>query len=406
MLEHENRLIEQQVARGFRWLRFDAPLEQAFRHYLFDTGRWLRFFLLCSSLLVLVLVTLFDHALLNTPPRLDAVAHPLQRWVTLPALIVALLLTLRPGHRQKSDISLVITAILLVASVLIQRAVGARYGFDVPIEFIATTIAAIFFLGRLPFRRFFLFALVLTLVMLWVEYAFVEPERDGWYRVGVACMMVLLSCVGGYFFEYVMRDAWLQRKLLENLATRDPLTGLANRRAFNLLAERALRTARRDREPLTLAILDVDAFKPFNDIYGHTAGDNCLRRIARTIDAVPRRPLDVCGRYGGEEFIIALHGAGEADAAAMFQTLCSNIEQLHIPNSGSTNAAFVTASIGLAVADDPSIVSMQELIELADEALYRAKSRGRNQLCIADTPTAAATAPLRVVSKASRGSLN
>ena len=159
----------------------------------------------------------------------------------------------------------------------------------------------------------------------------------------------------------------------------DGLTGIANRRAFDLMLDKELRRAARSQTTLGLLILDVDNFKTFNDRYGHQPGDACLRTIAQAIAAEVRRPGDFAARYGGEEFVVLLPETDEAGAAAMAERIRSVIERLAIAHSG-TSGGVATVSIGVAVErPQPARVDGAALVRLADAALYQAKAAGRNR---------------------------
>ncbi|MDR3468519.1 MAG: PAS domain S-box protein [Xanthobacteraceae bacterium] len=163
---------------------------------------------------------------------------------------------------------------------------------------------------------------------------------------------------------------------LKALAGQDGLTGLANRRIFDeTLAKEHLR-ARREHTTLALIMIDVDRFKSFNDIYGHPAGDDCLRRVSRAIADAISRPGDLAARYGGEEFAVLLPNTDEAGAERIAERILLAILGLGIPHEANANGV-VTVSAGvaaLACAEAPP----ESLVDSADHALYRAKDFGRN----------------------------
>ena len=168
------------------------------------------------------------------------------------------------------------------------------------------------------------------------------------------------------------------RKLAE-LATRDGLTGLFNRRTFDeRIAEEWLR-ARRTHTPLAVAMIDVDRFKLLNDTYGHATGDERLRQVARTLEGSLRYPCDLSARYGGEEFVVMLTDTGLENAICVADRLVQAIQQLGLVNARS-EWGVVTVSIGVAATDGRmGATTPAELIAEADAALYRAKTLGRNR---------------------------
>lgn len=180
----------------------------------------------------------------------------------------------------------------------------------------------------------------------------------------------------------VLRDEteiYRAERHLAELAATDELTGLANRRTFTEQLEREWRRAGRGGQPLSLLFIDADRFKPFNDLYGHVAGDHCLRSLADVVGAAVRRPGDLVARYGGEEFVLLLPGTDAAGARSVADKVRAAIAALAIAHAGNDPFGVVTASVGVATelragADrDP-----ETLIAGADRALYAAKAAGRN----------------------------
>jgi diguanylate cyclase (GGDEF)-like protein len=167
---------------------------------------------------------------------------------------------------------------------------------------------------------------------------------------------------------------------LDTLASRDPLTGIGNRRLFARALKRDWSKHARSGAPISLAILDVDYFKLFNDHYGHQAGDDCLRRVAHALQESLQREGDLVARYGGEEFVAVLD-CGHEGALHMAERMRRQVESLEIPHVRSKASAFVTASFGVASTENTRAQSAEELLALADKALYEAKANGRNQIC-------------------------
>ncbi|KQQ32518.1 diguanylate cyclase [Duganella sp. Leaf126] len=167
---------------------------------------------------------------------------------------------------------------------------------------------------------------------------------------------------------------------LEQLATRDGLTGLANRRCFDDTMHAEWQRALRQQQPLSLLMVDVDNFKQYNDAYGHLGGDECLQRIAAAV-AKEMRTNDLVARYGGEEFAVILPNQSLKGAAIVAERIRCRVEQLHLPNLGSMQHV-VTVSIGAATALPSQDTDPSQLVATADSALYRAKHMGRNRISL------------------------
>lgn len=180
------------------------------------------------------------------------------------------------------------------------------------------------------------------------------------------------------------RTMALQRanQKLAHLSHTDALTGLANRRCFDETLTAEFLRMQRCQHPLSLILLDVDHFKLFNDHYGHVMGDDCLRRIGIEINQMVRHPPDLAARYGGEEFALILPETDLVGAKTLAECLRCQIEQLAIPHQFSNTQPHVTISLGLTTVMAQDVPHAEDMIRLADQALYQAKLQGRNRTII------------------------
>jgi len=169
---------------------------------------------------------------------------------------------------------------------------------------------------------------------------------------------------------------------LAALASRDALTGIANRREFDRRLESEWGRSLRGAEVLSVLLLDVDHFKSFNDRYGHLAGDECLRKVADVIASVPTRPSDLCARYGGEEFAVVLPGTDSRGAAAIGERILAALRDRAVLHEDGVDG-IVTISIGVAACLPKPLLEPAALIAAADQALYAAKAEGRNRVRVA-----------------------
>ncbi|GAB0056591.1 Sensor histidine kinase RcsC [Candidatus Magnetaquicoccaceae bacterium FCR-1] len=168
--------------------------------------------------------------------------------------------------------------------------------------------------------------------------------------------------------------------LLERLAVLDGLTSIPNRRRFDQFLEYEWNRSQRHAHPFSLLLLDIDYFKMYNDLYGHAQGDACLRRVAEAIATSMPRAMDLAARYGGEEFACVLPETHENGAQAVAQRILGSVRALKIPHAHSKAGEHVTVSIGVACMIPNTEKHPLDLITRADQALYKAKRAGRNQM--------------------------
>lgn len=179
---------------------------------------------------------------------------------------------------------------------------------------------------------------------------------------------------------------------LLQMSTTDPLTGLRNRRSFELALAHTHREAAALGTGLAVLMIDVDHFKSFNDTAGHLEGDRCLTTIARTIGEQVRGGQDLAARFGGEEFVVLMPGASRAMAQDVAARVHTAVSALRLHHPGHAGTGFVSVSIGVAAVEDGRLVSTgAELVAAADEALYAAKRGGRDRVTCTDPPVIAAS---------------
>ena len=180
-------------------------------------------------------------------------------------------------------------------------------------------------------------------------------------------------------------------KKLENVSYTDSLTTLHNRRYFNLVYERELKQAKRDKSYITFMMLDIDYFKQYNDTYGHIEGDEALKSVAKVLKDTLKRPNDYVFRLGGEEFGVLLTKTDESSSAKLARDICDSIRERQIEHSGSKVNKYLTISIGVVccVADDA--LKDEILMSRADEMLYSAKDTGRDMYAITSNVSEATT---------------
>ncbi|MGK5006198.1 sensor domain-containing diguanylate cyclase [Janthinobacterium sp. LB2P70] len=213
-------------------------------------------------------------------------------------------------------------------------------------------------------------------------------------------LVLLISILGYRMVKQINLRSQAEKKLmlasielelinetLSRLANQDGLTGLANRRHFDESLMGEFNRAQRGETSIGLVMIDVDFFKQYNDIYGHVAGDECLRKIGKMVGYSIRRPGDLAARYGGEEMVVLLPGTDLSGALAVAESIRSAVQSLEIVHSGNPFGV-VTVSIGVESFAPIRLESKPvQLVEAADKALYKAKASGRNQVCFASRYT-------------------
>src|SRR5690606_20768297 len=208
------------------------------------------------------------------------------------------------------------------------------------------------------------------------------PSEEMWYSAALLATAGGAALITTYKMEHVIRTSFLETRLLHTLAERDGMTGLYNRRIFDDYAKRLWRQCRREDQSLAIVMVDIDDFKVYNDLYGHQAGDDTLKKVAETIARCAKRPFDFTARYGGEEFALLLYGPPNEYSQSLPEQIRRDVLALAIPHDGSRVANVVTVSVGVALVAPGSARSLTGAIQIADEALYQAKQEGRNRVVV------------------------
>ncbi|CAB1214541.1 GGDEF domain-containing protein [Acinetobacter bouvetii] len=217
------------------------------------------------------------------------------------------------------------------------------------------------------------------------------------FNIMVLGRIIFGSCIFGYVISHMMfarermiylysMRAKISEKMhrihnseLLHLSQHDELTKISNRRTFDEMMEVFYHQTRKDQTSLAILFIDVDFFKNYNDFYGHQKGDDVISSIAKSIKNAIRH-MDFVARYGGEEFVVLLPETDAHGAYAVASNIFKAIERLEIPHEKSLISRFITISLGITVYNGKTELSAEELLESADQALYRAKQLGRNQI--------------------------
>lgn len=204
-------------------------------------------------------------------------------------------------------------------------------------------------------------------------------------RSSALLLVTTATCaVAAWQLEKHSRRSFLEGRLIAQLAEHDALTGAKNRRVFDEHLSRLWQQAIRDGRRLAILLIDVDHFKAFNDRYGHQAGDTALRRVAQAVQAQICRPLDMLARYGGEEFAVILYDSDPDSTRDIAERIRVAVSAMNIEHRGGPGTRVVTVSVGVAAIEPSPARDPSGGVQLADEALYTAKTLGRDRVHMAD----------------------
>ena len=390
---------------GFRLLRFPEPLESEFRaEHRARLRLWNRLAIIVSACTVTGFAIL-DHFVLS--PEHSRVANMVRFGMHVPAVLFMLVCTSKRFYDRWYDLGISIVAPVFGIGTVIMAA--SSPAGEVPLIGGRLLLATFFFYYMVGLRlREALRANLIVFGALGVAGLLgTMPSDTATYLMFTLFCANIIGGAGSYALEHANRTAFLEHRQLTDVATHDGLTRLLNRAAFEDQVRRVWQQAQRDRQTLSVVMIDLDDFKAYNDRYGHLAGDDCLRRVCAALrDVARRRPLDFVARYGGEELIAVLYGADRGYAENIARNLLTAVRELRIPHDASQTQPYVTISVGVVAVDAYRIASHDTAVGLADQALYEAKNQGRDRYVALDPGatrpelSAGAAAPLREVSGA------
>jgi diguanylate cyclase (GGDEF)-like protein len=392
----ETGSIDAKTANEVERLRFAPEAESEFQTYFIQRSlaraRWAT-----AIYLTLVAVVTSINMRGSMAPLSEAVLQPiylLRLGVACPALVLILAATVIPELQRHYQWIAATAAVVTGMSVMAISGLAAADGQpQFQMGDVLVVVYATLFLGLL-FRAVMIVALALMLGFVGIGVFLGVAVEHLIFASSVIFAATLMSVLSALRMERLLRANFIENRLLNDIAERDGLTGLYNRRMFDTLANRLWLQAQRNQEALQVILVDIDHFKAYNDLYGHQAGDNCIRRVASIIARATKRPLDFCARYGGEEFALVLYAPSGIDPSALPERIRHETMALDIPHAHAATAEVLTVSIGSATAEAGTKRSLAGLIQTADEALYRAKQLGRNRVlhvdsAESDTPTGA-----------------
>jgi diguanylate cyclase (GGDEF)-like protein len=388
--------IDPATERAIARYRFPEELEKAFQsHYLehsLPRARWATAIYL--ALVAVVTAINMRGGMASGGETLLQPIYLLRLGIACPALVLILAATVTPSLQSRYQWVTSIAVIVTAMSVMGISALAAVSGMpQFQMGDVLVVVYATLFLGLLA-RPVIVVAAALMIGFVGIGWLLGVSSDHLIFASAVMLASTLMCVLSALRVERLARAGFVETQLLNDFAERDGLSGLYNRRMFDSLANRLWLQAKRNLEPLQVILVDIDHFKSYNDLYGHQAGDACIRQVANIIARAARRPFDFCARYGGEEFALVLYAPSGGDASAIPEQIRRETMALDIPHAHASGAGMVTVSIGSAIAEPGSKRSLAGLIQTADEALYRAKQLGRNRALHVDagqaeTPTGA-----------------
>ncbi len=308
--------------------------------------------------------------------------------VMLPTLMATLVSSYKEGSHGAYQALLALTALwigLVCTSITVRGSLhGAPYFFGAEVAW----IFVVWLVLGLRFRYSAAVATAISALYAWGMLNWQFPLQEVVFSVLTLLAVNVIGAYCCFHLEGAARQAFLDTRTLNDRAERDGLTGLYNRRRYDKDVERLWRQSRREQSQLTLLLVDIDHFKAFNDLYGHQAGDDALKRVAAVIATCAKRPLDFAARFGGEEFALVLYGPAQDFGREIPETLRRTVEEQMIPHAESTTGPWLTVSVGVAIVSPGNERSLAGAIQLADEALYQAKEEGRNRVVIKESKNA------------------
>jgi diguanylate cyclase (GGDEF)-like protein len=372
----------EQLKRGFRHLRFSGLLEKDFRDFYVAQNLPRARLSGLIALVVVLSVTCIDLLLgSNTGGTLNT----LRLGILCPLLVVLGVAISMPGAQRYYTEVVAVGVTMIGFAVTYIAQLGALAGSS----YVLAGLVLVVLYGCLFLGLLFNVAMTVAAIMIaahFVTGVFVGLPFDAlYYSTAILGGAAVIGGISTYNLEFALRTNFLETRLLNELAQRDGMTGLYNRRIFDDYMERLWRQSRRERSSVAIIFVDIDFFKVYNDLYGHQAGDDCLKRVAQCIARGAKRPFDFAARYGGEEFVLVLYGPPDEYARSVPEQIRREVLELAIPHAGSQAAKYVTVSVGLSLATPETTRSLTGAIQTADEALYQAKREGRNRVVFKDT---------------------
>jgi len=359
---------------GFPWLRFLPDLEAEYRASYWDT-RSTQIRAAAAMGVAAVLGFIFVDQVLGSD-LMPAFADQLLVWLTLPVIVVPVTATwfrvAAPYLKHMVMGASLVTSLSILAVINIGRAIHPTF----PYESLFVVLMYLYFVAGLTFYQANICGFVLTTTFVVTNWT-LQQHDILLYEVYYMLLANGVGTLGSYVIEHELRTGFLLRHELEQQASLDGLTGLMNRRAFQVKLEMAWRQAQRNLCPVGLMLIDLDDFKKINDSHGHQFGDAALLHVAHVLRGSAMRPLDVAARYGGDEFVAFWYDMD----GAWFNKLADELPaRMAAMPDGDPAAPVLCVSGGAVLAWPQPGMEPRDAIKLADQLLYDMKRNKRGRI--------------------------
>lgn len=335
-----------------------------------------------ATFLVLALFAWWDLDSLGlNHPQLNEVLF-IRFSFTTPIILLTFIYSFKTKPSISQDLLVTLSCLITSMTIVALHWKFFSLGKTLEINSIMLCLVAVYFLPNI----FSIQKLIIGITLIFSYFVYLYyTKHDASYYIHSGIYLSSINIAGlihSINFDKQRRIIFDKTEFLKQLALTDQLTGAENRHKFDENFIELLKQARQENKSIAIAIADIDYFKQYNDSYGHLSGDECLIKVAHTFLNMKKHPLDRCIRFGGEEFILIKYDVTSDDSEAWGESIIQAVYQLNIPHKSSSIESRVTTSAGLIHWDPSSNLTRTELMRRADEALYKAKDNGRNQIMI------------------------
>ncbi len=386
---------ESQIERefkGIKFLKFSPIIEKAFLSFYLHKFLWQKRIAVLAGVSLYAVFGILDTVVM---PEVKDALWFIRYGVVCPLGVLFLLITFKILNENVIQVLHLFLVMIAGLGIIAMIYVAPHTKSHI---YYAGLMLVVFYAYTFSAMRFYyasISALSITLGYVFLDIYFVKTPQE--YFIANIFFLGASNFIGlpvSYLLErHIRRDFLLTMLLafekkktdklnlkLRNISYLDGLTGVANRRRFEEYLSREWERAKKNKQPISLLMADIDFFKRYNDILGHLEGDECLRKVAQTISKHVRSGMDLVARYGGEEFAIILPETDEAQAKTIAERIRKDIEDLKIPHPLSEISEYITVSLGVATLIPRNNLNKEVIINMADKALYSAKSKGRNRV--------------------------